>query len=146
MMAPPAASRNHSRFTALFLPHPDHLRKFEEIHPGAAKIILDLCVSQTEHRHRIETIQVSEGNKNARWGIVAQIVEAGFALTATAITSLYTPAWVPVTMLGMTLATFVIIYIYGKSTQKRERQRQREAEIRARPSTQLRGGKIDSRG
>jgi len=40
------------------LPHPDHLRRFEEILPGAAERILRLTETQSSHRREMEALTV----------------------------------------------------------------------------------------
>lgn len=111
------------------LPHPRHLKEFEDICPGSADRIIRVFEKQADHRHLLESQHLKEGNRNARWGIIAQTTQGIAALAATAISALYTPPYVPIALFTLGLVYFAFIYCYGKKLQVDERRRQREAEI-----------------
>jgi uncharacterized membrane protein len=51
------------------LPHPRHLKEYEAIYPGAAKIIFDMAQSQREHRQTLERKVIESNITNERTGI-----------------------------------------------------------------------------
>jgi uncharacterized membrane protein len=58
------------------LPPPDDMQKYELIHPGITKIILDTYTSQVNHRIDIESVVIKGDNKRANRG---QIISAALA-------------------------------------------------------------------
>lgn len=48
------------------LPHPDLLKKFEEITPGAAERILLMAEKEQQHRHQLEIEIVTKENNNIK--------------------------------------------------------------------------------
>lgn len=48
------------------LPHPDLLKKFEEITPGAAERILAMAEKEQQHRHELEKEIVAKENDNIK--------------------------------------------------------------------------------
>lgn len=40
------------------MPHPQHLKAYEDISPGAAKSILDMAISEQNHRHKMQNLEM----------------------------------------------------------------------------------------
>jgi uncharacterized membrane protein len=55
------------------LPPPTELEKFEVLYPGAAKLVFDNFISQSNHRMELEKMTISGDNKRADRG---QIISA----------------------------------------------------------------------
>jgi uncharacterized membrane protein len=68
------------------LPHPDILRKFEEVSPGAAKMILAKFEQQSDHRRDLESRVVRSNIRQAdtgQWmafGLLGTIIVGGLLL------------------------------------------------------------------
>jgi uncharacterized membrane protein len=58
------------------LPPPDEMQKYEKIHPGITKVMLDTYVSQVNHRIEIETVVIKGDNGRANRG---QVISAALA-------------------------------------------------------------------
>ncbi|MCK5416664.1 DUF2335 domain-containing protein [Candidatus Parcubacteria bacterium] len=51
------------------LPHPDILRKFDEVCPGTAKIIIEMAKTQSEHRQALEKSVINSDIKKSGLGL-----------------------------------------------------------------------------
>ena len=58
------------------LPHPDHLKKYDEIYPGAAQIILSSFEKQSDHRRALEKKVINSNIKNERIGQIFAFILA----------------------------------------------------------------------
>ena len=105
------------------LPHPDLLAKYEVLAPGAAKQIIDLMSSQTEHRQHLEKAVVASNIAAQRLGqILAALV---------VISALLVSGWMAAD--GRELAAGVVgggglfslagVFITGRWRQEKERDR-----------------------
>lgn len=108
------------------LPHPDYLRQYEEMYPGAAKKMIDAGIRQTDHRINIETKavngQVLRGHMGVVFGFVLGLIGliGGIYVMATVESS------VAVVMGGVlsssSLGSLVGVFIYGTRSQRSERE------------------------
>lgn len=102
------------------LPHPNHLKQFEEILPGAADRIINMAEQQAAHRQEIESRIVRSNLKleaKGQWfafGITLAIVGGGFYV----ISQGYSIAGL-VPMIGA-IATLAGIFIYGKRKSRKD--------------------------
>jgi hypothetical protein len=58
----------HTESRTDILPPPDEMERFEALHPGITKIILDTYVAQVNHRMALETTVIEGDNKRATRG------------------------------------------------------------------------------
>jgi len=58
----------HTESRTDILPPPDELERYEAMHPGTAKIILDTYVAQANHRMELEKSVINGDNKRASSG------------------------------------------------------------------------------
>ncbi len=102
------------------LPHPDHLKQYEELYPGASKQIFTMFENQSNHRMSIETSVTASNIRGERFGQIC-----GFIITMTAIISGFilillgkNPQGLAIilTSLGTVLGAFVI----GKTISKKQ--------------------------
>ncbi len=107
-------------------PHPDHLERYEKLFPGAAEAIFTEFRKQAEHRQELEKLVIPQQVKNARAGIYVQAVSHLASASATVLTALYTPPWVPVALALIYSLTVAFIYKYGKDKQAESQARKRE--------------------
>ena len=103
------------------LPHPEILRGYDEVVPGAAERILKMVEEQAKHRQRLERIAVEGGSKRANKGmwlgfIISVLV---LALSAALIVNGYELAG---TAIGSTnLVSLAAVFVIGRVDQRRER-------------------------
>ena len=96
------------------LPHPSHLKQFEEIRPGAADRIIKMAERQAAHRQELESRIILSNLKleaKGQWfafGITLAIVGGGFYV----ISQGYSIAGL-VPMIGA-IATLAGVFVYGK--------------------------------
>ncbi|MCY4256138.1 MAG: DUF2335 domain-containing protein [Gammaproteobacteria bacterium] len=113
--------QEHSEFFAIVaeqyagpLPHPNHLKQFEAVHPGAADRIIRMAEQQLAHRQEVESRVVRSSLKleaKGQWfafGITLAIVGGGFYV----ISQGYSIGGL-VPMIGA-IATLAGLFIYGK--------------------------------
>ena len=103
------------------LPHPEVLRKFEEIIPGSAKQIIEQANKQTDHRIDIEKQVIKSDIIKSYLGLVFGFILGllGIGGGIYAITlghNIFGPI-----LSGGTLASLVYAFIYGTKTRKEER-------------------------
>ena len=102
------------------LPHPSHLKQFEEIQAGAADRIIKMAEQQAAHRQEMESRIVRSNLKleaKGQWfafGITLAIVGGGFYV----ISQGYSTAGL-VPMIGA-IATLAGIFIYGKRKSRKD--------------------------
>jgi len=66
-------AQQHFESRVEILPPPDELERYEAMHPGTAKIILDSYTAQVNHRMALEDAVIKGDNKRANRG---QIISA----------------------------------------------------------------------
>lgn len=108
------------------LPHPDILKKFDEVCPGAAKIIIEMANNQSEHRQNLEKNVINSDIKNSRLGLIFGFIigMSGIIAGALVITvgQVIAGAFLSFISLGSLVGTFV----YGSQGRKKEREEKRK--------------------
>jgi uncharacterized membrane protein len=103
------------------LPPPDMLRAYDDIHPGLAAKIVEQFEEQGRHRRDLEH-RVVTGNVRAQdrgqWLGFASFVSV---VVAAVILGLAGHERVALAVVGMDLAGFGGLYVYGRREQRRER-------------------------
>lgn len=108
------------------LPHPDTLKKFEEILPGAADRILKQAENQTQHRIEMESKVINADIRKSYVGLVF-----GFLIGILGIgggiylATLGFDIFGPVLSSG-TLVSIIVAFIYGTKSRKEEREKRFE--------------------
>lgn len=104
------------------LPHPDVLRKFEEVVPGAAERIIKMAEEQSAHRKDLEQKVISSDIARSKWGQILGFVIAISGLIVSAVISIYGNA-IAGGIIGVgTLASLVGVFMYGSTTRSKERE------------------------
>lgn len=80
------------------LPHPNHLRQYENIKPGFAERIFARMEAEQKHRHRIELDEAKVDNRNATCGLFL-----GFVVSVALIGSAIYCAMIGATAIGVAL-------------------------------------------
>ncbi|MFK4442870.1 putative membrane protein [Caballeronia udeis] len=110
-------------------PHPKHVQQYDQILPGAAKIIFDQFQANAEHQRRMEERQMviqervvelqgrdnaADSSKDQR----AQYLAAGlvvFGIAAALIFGYMKQPWVSVVIIGTLLVAVITGYLRGKT-------------------------------
>ena len=115
-----------TEFYAGPLPHPDTLKKFEEILPGSADRILKQAENQTRHRIEMESKVINADIRKSYIGLIF-----GFLIGILGIgggiylATLGFDIFGPVLSSG-TLVSIVVAFIYGTKSRKEEREKRFE--------------------
>lgn len=103
------------------LPHPDILKKFDEVVPGAAERIIKMAEEQSTHCKDLERKVIDSDVARSRWGQFLGFVIAITGLVAATFISIYGSAFAG-GLLGIgTLASLVGVFMYGATTRSKER-------------------------
>lgn len=104
------------------IPHPDLLRRFNEIVPGAAERIIAMAESQQRHRQDLERTVVRGGSKRSWMGLFAGlIVTLAFLFVSAGL--IRDGHEVAGSVLGtVDLVALVTVFVLGVTNQRQERQ------------------------
>ena len=103
------------------LPHPDVLRKFNEIVPGSAERIMKMAEEQSAHRKELEKKVIDSDIARSKWGQILGFIIAITGLGISTIIAIYGSA-IAGGVIGVgTLASLVGVFMYGSKTRRLER-------------------------
>jgi uncharacterized membrane protein len=114
------------------LPHPDILRSFEEIIPGAAQRIFTQFEEQSSHRREMEARVISSGAFSQRLGTVSASFAGLIGVSGGIWLAHEGKSVVGLATLFTTLASLVGVYLYQKPKQKQELDEKRPKPVRER--------------
>jgi uncharacterized membrane protein len=108
------------------LPHPDTLKKFEEILPGPADRILKQAENQTQHRIEMESKVINADIRKSYIGLVFGFLIGilgigGGIYLATLGFNIFGPV-----LSSGTLVSIIVAFIYGTKSRKEEREKRLE--------------------
>lgn len=104
------------------LPHPEILRQFEMVSPGAAERIIKMAEEQSKHRRELEKTVIVSDVARSKWGQILGFVIAMSGLAFSATIAIYGSA-IAGTIIGAgTLASLVGVFMYGTNSRKQERE------------------------
>lgn len=107
------------------LPHPEILKKFDEVVPGAAERIIKMAEDQSAHRKDLEKKVIESDIARSKWGQVLGFLIAIIGLGVSALVSVYGNA-IAGGIIGIgTLASLVGVFMYGAKTRSEERTEKR---------------------
>ncbi|HEY4526937.1 MAG TPA: DUF2335 domain-containing protein [Candidatus Paceibacterota bacterium] len=107
------------------LPHPETLRMFDQVVPGAAERIIKMAEDQSNHRKELEKKVIESDIARSRLGQILGFAIAIVGLVVSAIVSIYGNA-IAGGIIGVgTLASLVGVFMYGATTRSREREDKR---------------------
>jgi uncharacterized membrane protein len=109
------------------LPHPEVLRQYDEIVPGAANRILLMAEQQEQHRHSLEKTVVEGGDRRAWWGLwIGALVFTLFLGVSAAL--VFAGHGLPGVALGaIDIGGVVSAFVIGQRNQSGERIRKAQA-------------------
>ena len=103
------------------LPHPEILKKFDEVVPGSAERIIKMAEDQSSHRKDLERKVIESDIARSKWGQVLGFLIAIIGLGVSAAVSIYGNA-IAGGIIGVgTLASLVGVFMYGAKTRSVER-------------------------
>lgn len=115
------------------LPHPEILKKYNEIAPGTAERIIKMAEGQFLHRTELEKKVINSDISRSKWGQILGFIIAIFGLSVAGFVSVYGNAWAGGIIGVGTLATLVGVFMYGSKIRSKEREEKalvgQEAEI-----------------
>ncbi len=103
------------------LPHPDILKRFDEVVPGAAERILAMAEEQSEHRRELEKKVIDSDIARSKWGQILGFCIAIAGLVVSAVVAIYGNALAGGIIGVGTLASLVGVFMYGAKTRSEER-------------------------
>jgi len=104
------------------LPHPDILRKYEEIVPGAAQRIIKMAEDQTSHRKDLESKVIHSNIVREKWGQTLGFIIAIVGLIVAGLVGVFGSAVAGGAIGIATLASLVGVFMYGSRVRSKERQ------------------------
>ncbi|MCF8111204.1 MAG: DUF2335 domain-containing protein [Desulfobacteraceae bacterium] len=102
------------------VPHPEILRQYDEILPGAAERILSMAESESEHQKDMDKTAIhlkSQENKRGQIFALITVILAFSTATACAYLGATTPAGI---IGGTTVVGLVAVFITGRSKNSQE--------------------------
>jgi uncharacterized membrane protein len=113
------------------LPHPDILSRYDSVHPGAAKIILDAFQNQGQHRQQLESIVVRQGSRDSLLGLIFAFI-IGMTVICGGIYCINNGHEISGAIVsGSGLTGLVGTFIYGSRERRQERESRAQAIIDA---------------
>jgi uncharacterized membrane protein len=97
------------------LPAPEDFGRYEQIHPGAAKMILDMANSESEHRRSMEAKAMSRAHREVVVGQIFGLLIGLSALGATVMLGFYDKEVAASLVGGGTLLGLVTVFVKGRS-------------------------------
>jgi uncharacterized membrane protein len=107
------------------LPPPEILEKYEQIYPGAAKIILDAFQDQGKHRQALERAVVRQGARDSLVGLIFAFIIGITTILTGGYCIIIGQPFAGAFLGGSGLSGLVGTFIYGS------RERRQERELRA---------------
>jgi len=88
------------------LPQPDHLKDYELVCPGAAKMVIEMAVKEAERRHELEVLEAKGKSENnqAYYKTVFRGQHYAFAVVALVLAAAAYCGYVHEAKLGMVIA------------------------------------------
>ena len=74
------------------LPHPDIMKGYDELVPGAAERILSMTEKEQSHRHELETRMVESEIKDGKRGMVFAFILSFSAIIAAIVIAIVSPS------------------------------------------------------
>jgi uncharacterized membrane protein len=104
------------------LPHPDILKKFNEIVPGSAERIIKMAEEQSTHRRELEKKVINSDISQSKRGQILGFIISITGLLVSAFVAVYGSA-IAGGIIGIgTLASLVSVFMYGSKTRSEERE------------------------
>ena len=116
-----AVQQHKTEFFSGPLPHPDILKKFNEIVPGSAERIIKMTEEQSSHRRELERKVINSDISRSKWGQILGFIISIVGLGVSTIVSIYGSAITGGVIGAGTLVALVSVFMYGSKTRSEER-------------------------
>ncbi len=103
------------------LPHPEVLKKFDEVVPGSAERIIKMAEGQFAHRVELEKRVINSDIQQSKYGQILGFIIAIFGLLVAMIVTIKGSQTAGSIIGGATLASLVGVFMYGTKMRSRER-------------------------
>ncbi|MDH5442000.1 MAG: DUF2335 domain-containing protein [Candidatus Nomurabacteria bacterium] len=103
------------------LPHPDILKGFDDIVPGAAERIIKMAETQMTHRISIESRVINADIKSSKRGVIFGFIIAILMISAGVIITVEGEPVVGGIIMSTTLVSLVGVFVIGSRGQSKER-------------------------
>lgn len=104
------------------LPHPDILRKFNEVLPGAAERIIKMAEDQSVHRKGLEKKVIDSDISRSKWGQILGFIMGMTGIVASVVIAIFGSPIAGSIMGVGTLASLVGVFMYGSKIRSKERE------------------------
>jgi uncharacterized membrane protein len=128
------AAARRTEFYSGPLPHPEILKRYNEILPDAAAKILSMVERQELHRHELENMVINSDCKNARLGLHYGLIIGMTAVVGGIVCTLLGHEIGGSIIGGIGLAGLVSVFVYGSKLKREERQTRLNTELQPPPS------------
>lgn len=105
------------------LPHPEILRGYEDLVPGAAARIMAQAETQAAHRHSLERIALVGGARRANLGLWLGFIIVLVIVGLSALLIFNDHEWAGGVLGCSTLPSLAAVFVYGHRGQRQERLR-----------------------
>jgi uncharacterized membrane protein len=105
------------------LPPPDELERYEAMHLGTTKVILDSYIGQINHRMELEKIVVTEDNKRANIGQIISGILAFLSIISGSILSFLGKDAIGLSLIIGSVGTLLTAFYGGAILRKFEREK-----------------------
>jgi uncharacterized membrane protein len=95
------------------LPDPELLRRYEQIHPGTAAIIIGTYQAQSEHRRHLERKVVEGSERRANLGQVLGFIVLLLTILVGGVVALRGEAAAGATIVGVAVGSGALVYVVG---------------------------------
>ena len=104
------------------LPPPSILEKYEAIYPGAAQLIIDSYIAQSEHRQELEKQVIRAGARDSLIGLILAFILGLVAIVGAFYCVIMGHDWAGGVLGGTGLSSLVGTFIYGSRQKRAERE------------------------
>ena len=123
---PRSGERNHLTITGQQyrgpLPPPSVLESYDKIYPGAAKIIIDNFISQSDHRRHLEKTVIQSGSRGSLLGIIFAFILGMTTIIGAVVCILSGEKNIGLSLGLVGLTSLVGTFIYGTRQKRMERE------------------------
>lgn len=108
------------------IPHPDTLRRYEEISPGFADRIIQMTEKQVEHRIELENKVIDSKISDSRLGMVLGFILSLITIGIGAYLIILGKDGFGFSLVIGNLASLVVAFIYATNSNRKEREEKEE--------------------
>ncbi len=103
------------------LPPPQILSEYERIVPGSAAKIIEMAVSQSEHRKSLEAKVIGSNVLNSKLGLWFGLIIGLAGISGSVVLGVFGRQWSSGFLGAGTLVSLVSVFVYGSQQRKKER-------------------------